>query len=162
MASERFARSAPGEAGKQHRAHPGVAARRFPLGHSGPWLASTSLCPSGGARRCTTERNSDRKHDCPGCTQSGPGTPADSSMVRNWLSEKGLSSDTCGRLCVFVTPRSPSKKATGLDLIGGPHDPHGAYVVRARCVVSCSSPRSAACAARRFRDKRPSNRSRND
>src|SRR6516164_2703857 len=25
-------------------------------------------------------------------------------MVRNWLSEKGLSSETCGRLCVFVTP----------------------------------------------------------
>ena len=36
--------------------------------------------------------------------------------VRNWLSEKGLSSDTCGRLCVFVTPRSASNRATGLDL----------------------------------------------
>ena len=41
-------------------------------------------------------------------------------QVRNWLSEKGLSSDTCGRLCVFVTPRSASKRATGLDLIEVP------------------------------------------
>ena len=31
--------------------------------------------------------------------------------VRNWLSEKGLSSDTCGRLCVFVTPISASQRA---------------------------------------------------
>src|SRR5205823_8695802 len=42
-----------------------------------PWLASTSLCRNDGARCCTTEKNSERKHDCPGCTQSGPGTPAD-------------------------------------------------------------------------------------
>src|SRR6266699_1495677 len=31
--------------------------------------------------------------------------------VRNWLSEYGLSLETCGRLCVLVTPRSASKKA---------------------------------------------------
>jgi hypothetical protein len=37
-------------------------------------------------------------------------------MVRNWLSEYGLSSETCGRLCVLVTPKSASKKATGLEL----------------------------------------------
>jgi len=37
--------------------------------------------------------------------------------VRNWLSEYGLSFETCGRLCVLVTPRSASKNATGLDLI---------------------------------------------
>jgi hypothetical protein len=76
---ERFVRSAPGDVGKQHRAHPGVAARRFPLDHSEPSPASTSRCRNDGARRCTTEKNSDRKHDCPGCTQSGPGTPADIS-----------------------------------------------------------------------------------
>ena len=28
--------------------------------------------------------------------------------------------ETCGRLCVFVTPRSASKRATGLDLIEVP------------------------------------------
>ena len=31
MVWERFVRSAPGDVGKQHRAHPGVAARRFRL-----------------------------------------------------------------------------------------------------------------------------------
>ena len=77
MVWERFVRSAPGDVGKQHRVHPGVAVVRFPLGHSEPSLASTSLRQSDGARRCTTEKNSDRKRDCPGCTQSGPGTPAD-------------------------------------------------------------------------------------
>jgi hypothetical protein len=40
---ERFVRSAPGGVGKQHRAHLGVAARRFPRSHSEPWRASTSL-----------------------------------------------------------------------------------------------------------------------
>jgi hypothetical protein len=71
--------SAPGDVGKQHRAHPGVAAGSSPLGHSEPLLASTSLRRSDGAPRCTTEKNSDKKHDCLGCTQSGPGTPADTS-----------------------------------------------------------------------------------
>jgi len=40
--------------------------------------------------------------------------------VLNWLSENGLSSETCGRLCVLVTPRSASGKATGLDFIDEP------------------------------------------
>src|SRR5487761_357955 len=40
--------------------------------------------------------------------------------VRNWLSEYGLSSETCGRLCVLVTPKSASRKATGLELIDVP------------------------------------------
>ena len=53
MLSERFLRSAPG---KQHRAYPGVAARRFPLGHSEQWLESTSRCQKDGARRCTKEK----------------------------------------------------------------------------------------------------------
>src|SRR5437773_923251 len=35
-------------------------------------------------------------------------------MVRNWLSEKGLSSETCGRLCVLVTRRSASKRPSPL------------------------------------------------
>ena len=47
MVWERFARSAPGEVGKQHRAHPGVALECFPPGHSEPSLASTSLTLSG-------------------------------------------------------------------------------------------------------------------
>jgi hypothetical protein len=34
--------------------------------------------------------------------------------------EKGLSSETCGRLCVFVTPRSARKSASGLNLIEVP------------------------------------------
>ena len=71
MVWERFVRSAPGDVGKQHRVHPGVAVVRFPLGHSEPSLASTSLRQSDGASRCTSEKNSDRKRDCPGCTQSG-------------------------------------------------------------------------------------------
>jgi hypothetical protein len=33
--------------------------------------------------------------------------------VLNWLSENGLSSETCGRLWVLVTPRSANSKATG-------------------------------------------------
>ena len=41
MAWERFVRSAPGDVGKQHRVHPGVAVVRFPLDHSEPSLAST-------------------------------------------------------------------------------------------------------------------------
>ena len=89
MVWERFVRSAPGDVGRQHRAHPGVAAGCFPLDHSEPSLASTSLRLSDGALRCTTEKNSDRKHDCPGCTQSDPGTPADIS----WFGIGSLSKD---------------------------------------------------------------------
>src|ERR1022692_596713 len=40
--------------------------------------------------------------------------------VLKWLSEKGLSSETCGRLWVLVTPRSASKKVTGLEVMGEP------------------------------------------
>ena len=43
MVWERFVRSAPDEAGKQHRAHPGVAARRFPLGHQQAYAGVTVL-----------------------------------------------------------------------------------------------------------------------
>src|SRR6266404_6217790 len=41
----------------------------------------------------------------------------------------GLSFETCGRLCVFVIPRSASNKATGLDVIDVP---------RSAWIVSCS------------------------
>src|ERR1035437_2304474 len=51
--------------------------------------------------------------------------------VRNWLSEYGLSSETCGRLWVFVTPKSASRKATGLELIDVP---------RSACNVSWPGP----------------------
>src|SRR5262245_33803222 len=37
--------------------------------------------------------------------------------VLNCASENGLSFETYGRACVFVTPRSASKRATGLDVI---------------------------------------------
>src|SRR5258707_12492441 len=79
MVWELFVRSAPGDVGKQHRAPLDIAQGCFPLDHSEQSLTSTSLCRSDGALGCTTEKNSDRKHDCPGCTQSGPGTPADTS-----------------------------------------------------------------------------------
>src|SRR5262249_23511754 len=44
----------------------------------------------------------------------------------NCASENGLSFETCGRACVFVTPRSASKRATGLDVIA---DPRSAWIV---------------------------------
>src|ERR1022692_1907881 len=40
--------------------------------------------------------------------------------VLNCASEYGLSSETCGRLCVLVTCRSTSKAATGLERIRAP------------------------------------------
>jgi len=40
--------------------------------------------------------------------------------VLNWLSEYGLSSETCGRLWVFVTPRSAINSATGFEVIEVP------------------------------------------
>ena len=46
--------------------------------------------------------------------------------VLNWLSENGLSSETCGRLWVLVTPRSASNKATGLEFM---EEPRSAWTV---------------------------------
>jgi hypothetical protein len=40
--------------------------------------------------------------------------------VLNWLSEYRLSSETCGRAWLLVTPRSASSMATGLELIEAP------------------------------------------
>jgi len=41
-------------------------------------------------------------------------------MVLHWLSENGLSSETQGRPCDFVTPRSVSFRASVLLVIGRP------------------------------------------
>src|SRR4029450_6788694 len=41
-------------------------------------------------------------------------------MVRNWLSEYGLSLEQCGRLCDLVTPRQASRNPPGLAVIGEP------------------------------------------
>ena len=54
--------------------------------------------------------------------------------VLNCASENGLSLETCGRAWVLVTPRSASKRATGLEVIAGP---------RSAWMVSC--PRSMPC-----------------
>jgi hypothetical protein len=40
--------------------------------------------------------------------------------VLKWAFENGLSFETCGRKWVLVTPRSASKKATGLKVIAEP------------------------------------------
>ena len=49
--------------------------------------------------------------------------------VLNCASEKGLSFEMWGRECVFVTPRSASSNATGLDVII--EEPRSAGRVRA-------------------------------
>src|SRR2546422_4230991 len=54
--------------------------------------------------------------------------------VRNWLSEYGLSSETWGRECVLVTPRSAINNATGLDLID---EPRSAWMVNWPGAMSC-------------------------
>jgi len=54
--------------------------------------------------------------------------------VLNWLSEYGLSSETCGRLWVFVTPRSAINSATGLEVI---EVPRSAWMVRVPGTMPC-------------------------
>src|SRR5919202_4775833 len=49
-----------------------------------------------------------------------PGKPGRYFRVVNWASEYGLSLETCGRLCDWVTPRSASRNATGLAVIEEP------------------------------------------
>src|ERR1039458_8601545 len=56
--------------------------------------------------------------------------------VLNWLSEYGLSSETCGRLWVLVTPRSASISATGLEVI---EVPRSAWMVRVPATMDCFS-----------------------
>src|SRR5688500_2436488 len=54
--------------------------------------------------------------------------------VLKWLSEYGLSFETCGLECVFVTPRSASKSATGFDVID---DPRSAWTVSCPGTIPC-------------------------
>lgn len=42
------------------------------------------------------------------------------ARVLKWLSENGLSFETWGRECVFVTPRIESNRATGCEAIDEP------------------------------------------
>ena len=61
-----------------------------------------------------------RKHGCPECSRSDPGTPDGTSGCGTGFPNTDCHSETCGRLWVLVTPRSASKKATGLELIEVP------------------------------------------
>jgi len=54
--------------------------------------------------------------------------------VLNWLSEYGLSSETCGRLWFFVTPRSAINSATGFEVI---EVPLSAWMVRVPATMPC-------------------------
>jgi len=56
--------------------------------------------------------------------------------VLKFDSEYGLSLEVYGRLCVFVMPRSASKKATGLARCGAPRS---ACSVRILGVICCCS-----------------------
>ena len=62
------------------------------------------------------------------------GNPGRYFMVRNWLSEYGLSSETWGRLWVLVTPRSASSKATGFEVMD---EPRSAWMVSWPGSISC-------------------------
>ena len=55
-----------------------------------------------------------------------PGKSGRYFRVLNWASEYGLSSETCGRLWDWVTPRSASRNATGLEVI---EEPRSAWMV---------------------------------
>ena len=71
-------------------------------------------------------------------------------QVLNWLSENGLSSETCGRACVLDTPRSADSKETGLEVIGlGPVAPLAAFELLAHCA------REGAPLTRRWFQRRP-------
>src|ERR1017187_7347801 len=54
--------------------------------------------------------------------------------VLKWLSEYGLSSETWGRLWVFVTPRSAINSATGLEVI---EVPRSAWMVKSPATMPC-------------------------
>ena len=53
--------------------------------------------------------------------------------VRKWASEYGLSLEQCGRLWVLVTPRSASKKATGLEAMEVPRSASSPLRSGSRC-----------------------------
>src|SRR5882757_4287633 len=62
------------------------------------------------------------------------GNPGRYLRVLNWASEYGLSFETCGREWVLVTPRSASRKATGLEVID---DPRSAWRVNCPGGTAC-------------------------
>ena len=85
---------------------------------------------SDSARRCTTKRTA-RRNPC-ACSKlsNRSGNSGRYFSVLNWLSENGLSLETCGRLCDFVTPSDAKSCATPWEVIDGP---------RSLWIVSCSS-----------------------
>lgn len=54
--------------------------------------------------------------------------------VLNWASPHGLSSETCGRLCDWVMPRSASRDAAGLEVI---EEPRPARIVNWSLPMPC-------------------------
>src|SRR6188508_659038 len=79
------------------------------------------------------------------------GKPGRYFKVLNCASEYGLSLETWGREWVFVTPRSASRNATGLEVI---EEPRSACTARVPGVICClavvaasSRSASAACSA---------------
>src|SRR5271170_5451980 len=56
--------------------------------------------------------------------------------VLNWDSEYGLSLDTCGREWDWVTPRSASSSATGLEVI---EEPRSAWMLSCPRLMPCLS-----------------------
>ena len=77
--------------------------------------------------------------------------------VSNWISEKGLSLETCGRLWVLVIPRSASRNATDLEVMA---EPRSAWIVSGsrpmRCRVQVSwMNRSASVAFSRWATIQP-------
>src|SRR5215208_6944831 len=68
------------------------------------------------------------------------GKPGRYFRVLNCASEYGVSLETCGREWDLVTPRSASRKATGLDVID---DPRAAWRVNCPGGISCLASVSA-------------------
>ena len=69
-----------------------------------------------------------KTHSRPHVSNDNPFSEAQFKTLK-YRPENGLSLDTCGRPCVLVTPRSASKRATGLEVMAGP---------RSAWTVSCS------------------------
>src|SRR5215204_3660469 len=67
-------------------------------------------------------------------------------MVRNWLSEYGLSLEQCGRECDLLTPRLASRNATGLAVLG---EPRSAWMVSCPKAMPCLAAVSASRALAR-------------
>ena len=80
-------------------------------------------------------------------SRTGRGTSGRYLRVRNWLSLNGLSLLTCGRLWLLVTPRSASRNATGLAVIG---EPRSAWMVSWSRPMFCLATVSASSASARL------------